>query len=145
MTNENEPIKVEATINASVAQVWVALTDLSQMKYWYFDNIPSFEPIVGFETRFKVAVADRTFTHMWKILEVVPRRMLSYEWKFEEYIGSSVSTFLIEEINDKVQLTLTAEVIHPFSSDIPEFSRESGVGGWNYFIFDRLVPFVEGQ
>ncbi len=40
-TNE-EPIIVEQEIDKSVDIVWRALTDIIQMRQWYFDNIESF-------------------------------------------------------------------------------------------------------
>jgi len=47
------------------------------------------------------------------------------------------------EDNGKVHLKLIAEVIADFSQDIPEFKRESGVGGWNYFIKESLKKCLE--
>ena len=29
-----------------------------------------------------------------------------------------------------------------FDNFIPEFKRESGIGGWNYFISERLSAFI---
>ena len=39
------------TLNATVAKVWEALTDVDQMREWYFD-LKEFRPEVGFEFGF---------------------------------------------------------------------------------------------
>jgi hypothetical protein len=40
------------------------------------------------------------------------------------------------------QFTVTTKVIEDFPNDIPEFARESCIGGWNYFIKERLDKFL---
>jgi len=48
-----EAIVIERTFNAPVARVWQALTDVDQMRQWYFD-LKEFRPEVGFEFGFVV-------------------------------------------------------------------------------------------
>jgi hypothetical protein len=38
---------------------------------------------------------------------------------------------------------LTVEVLEDFPDDIPEFRRESCIGGWNYFINHRLKEYLD--
>jgi len=75
----------------------------------------------------------------------VPKQKITYNWKYKEYPGDSFVTFQL--INDKncVKLKLTTEVIENFPDDIPEFKRESCIGGWNYYIKERLKEFLEGN
>lgn len=63
------------------------------MRQWYFKNIPSFKPEVGFETRFNVQSQDRNFHHIWKVVEVVPLKKIAYNWKYEGYPGNSLAVF----------------------------------------------------
>ena len=63
MKSTDEPIVLEYPLNSSAQRVWEALTDLEQMKTWYFHNIETFVPEIGFETQFLVQVEDRKFTH----------------------------------------------------------------------------------
>lgn len=63
MKETEEPVIVEQTFDASVETVWNAITVLDQMRQWYFENIPSFRPEVGFETQFDVQNEDRHFLH----------------------------------------------------------------------------------
>ena len=138
-----EPIIVEQTFSTSVDTVWNAITRIEQMRKWYFESIPSFKPEVGFETQFNVKGRERNFLHKWKVTEVVPLKMLAYNWKYEEYPGNSLVKFELFEENKLTKLKLTHQVLEDFPDDIPEFKRESGVEGWTFFISKSLKEFLE--
>lgn len=48
MIEHDEPIIVEQTFNTTIDSVWKAITEIKQMRQWYFENIPTFKPEVGF-------------------------------------------------------------------------------------------------
>jgi len=48
------PIIVVQIFNISADQVWKAITNVDLMRRWFFDNIESFDPEVGFATEFAV-------------------------------------------------------------------------------------------
>lgn len=145
MKKTEEPIIVEQTFDASVETVWNAITKLDQMRQWYFENIPAFKPEVGFETQFDVETGERIFPHQWKITEAIPLKSIAYNWKYENYPGDSFVTFEISAENGYTKLKLTHRVTEDFPEDIPEFSRESGIEGWKYFICKRLKEFLENN
>ncbi len=136
------PIEVKIETKASKEKVWSAITELHQMKEWYFDNIPNFEPIVNFETSFNVSSKDRDFYHQWKVSEVVINEKISYFWTFKNIKGKSVSIFEISEKGDKREIKINSIVLENFPEDIPEFKRESGVEGWKYFA-NKLKLYLE--
>lgn len=72
MKKGDAPIIVEQIYASPVVAVWKAITDIDQMRQWYFDNIPAFKPEVGFETQFNVQSQDRDFLHLWRVTEVIP-------------------------------------------------------------------------
>ncbi len=78
MTKIDEPIIVERSFNVSIDTVWNSITKINQMRKWYFENIPSFNPEVGFETQFNVQSLHRNFLHIWKVTEVVPKKHSFY-------------------------------------------------------------------
>ena len=143
MRKNDEPIIVEQIFNNSSEEVWNSITDIEQMRQWYFENIPSFKPEVGFETHFNVQSQDRNFLHMWKVTEVVPLKLIRYNWKFKEYPGDSFVVFELFKEKNLIKLRVTNQVKESFPDDIPEFSRESGVEGWTFFIKKRLKEFLE--
>lgn len=135
-------IILEESFQSSIESVWAALTEIEQMRLWYFDNIPSFNPVVGFETQFNIKSETRNFLHNWKVTEAVPLKKIKYEWTFEGYSGRSTSLFELFSQDDSTKLKLTVEVLEDFPDEIPEFRRESCIGGWNYFINNRLKEFL---
>ena len=143
MRKDDAPIVIEQTINASIETVWNAITQVDQMRQWYFENIPSFKPEVGFETRFDVQNEDRHFLHVWTVTEVVAMKLIKYDWKYEGYPGDSFVVFELFTQDDLTKVRLAHHVLESFPDDIPEFQRESGVAGWTYFVKVRLKEFLE--
>lgn len=136
------PVTVTETFQCSAETLWKALSDDTQMRAWYFDNIPQFEPRLGFKTEFSIENEDRVFTHCWEVVAAVPNEKLSYKWSYAEYPGEAVIHFLLSGSNP-TQLVVTMDVIADFPDDIPEFDRESCQGGWNYFIGESLSNYLQ--
>ena len=142
----NEPlIEVTQRFQASIEDVWNAITDVHEMRQWFFNTIPAFQPEVGFKTKFIITNEGRIFPHLWEITEVIPFKKIVYNWRYEGYQGNSFVTFQLSETNHQTQLTLTAKITEDFSDDIPEFKRESCLYGWNYFIKDSLVTYLNSK
>ena len=87
------PVVVEKVFDASPEVVWKAITNRDQMKAWYFENLNSFKPEVGFQTQFNVRAGDKDYLHLWTVTAVVPGRKLAYAWKYAGYPGESLVTF----------------------------------------------------
>ncbi len=143
MRKDDDPIIVEQTFDAAIATVWNAITDIVQMRQWYFENIPSFKPEIGFKTQFHVASQGRNFVHLWEVTEVEPMTKITYNWKYEGYPGDSFVVFELLKQNNLTKLRLTHQVQESFPEDIPEFTRESGIEGWTLFIRKSLKEFLE--
>lgn len=140
-----KPVIVTIDINKSKKVVWNAITNHSQMIQWFFNNIPSFEPKVGFKTEFNVVSNERNFLHLWKVVDVKPREKIICEWQYPEYSKEKLLvTFKIEEISESnINFSVVAFGIEYFEDfKIPEFSRESCLEGWGYFT-KELKSFVE--
>ncbi|MBD1397633.1 SRPBCC domain-containing protein [Pontibacter sp. JH31] len=144
MKKTENPIVVQQTYDASSEDVWKAITNPDEMQQWYFKEISSFEPKVGFETQFNVQVQDRIFPHSWKVTEVIPAKKVAYEWRYKGYSGTALVSFKVAEKANKSELALRFEVIEDFEEDIPEFKRESAVQGWGYFIQEALKNHLDG-
>jgi uncharacterized protein YndB with AHSA1/START domain len=143
MKKTDEPIVIEQNFEVSVGELWNAITELNQMTQWFFENIEAFVPKVGFETRFVIENEGRIFPHLWKITEVIPQRKIAYNWKYEGYTGDSFVTFELFEQGKNTNLKLVHTITEDFSSNIPEFARDSCIGGWNYFIKQRLKEYLK--
>jgi len=66
--NLTEPVVIERTVNAPVERVWKALTDVDEMRRWYFD-LKEFKPEDGFEFEFTVEHKGVKYHHLCKIIE----------------------------------------------------------------------------
>jgi uncharacterized protein YndB with AHSA1/START domain len=139
----DEPVIVEQNYDVSLAELWKAITELNQMKKWFFENIEAFEPKVGFRTRFIIENEGREFPHLWTITEVEPLKKIAYNWKYEGYKGDSIVSFLLSEKKDLSKLTLIHQVTEKFSENIVEFQRESCLNGWNWFIKSSLKDYLK--
>ncbi len=137
------PIIVSQEYQATPLEVWNAITRPQQMRKWYFEQIIDFKAQVGFKTQFTIQHNNRTFTHQWEITEVILQKKLSYSWQYKEYPGLARVDFELLPAENGVTLTLTNTVTEDFPDNIPEFTRESCLGGWQYFIQQQLKNYLE--
>ncbi|WP_372793621.1 SRPBCC domain-containing protein [Lutibacter sp.] len=142
MTSKETPIIVEQSFEASVNIIWNAITNIHEMKCWFFDSIPNFIPVVGFKTEFNVTSEERNFKHLWTVTEVEPLKKIITNWKYEEYSGNSFVHFELLEQTNGTMLRITSIVTESFPTNIPEFKPESCRAGWKYFM-NRLKNYIE--
>lgn len=145
MKSTDKPIIIEHIFDSPVEVIWKALTELDQMHQWFFENIKEFKLTAGFETQFLIKSETRDFLHLWEIKEVMPPHKLVVNWKFEGYEGEADVIFQLSESNNKTKLRLVNKVIRSFPQDIPEFTRESCIGGWNFFIKQNLKNYIDNK
>ena len=139
-----EPVVVQEEFSRPIRVVWEAITKSDQMTKWFFDTIPNFEPTVGFTTQFNVKAPSRDFLHLWKVEEATAPTKLVVEWRYEGIPGVGHVTKELSEIDGGTRLALTCSGMDSFPQDLPEFQRESCVGGWNYFIKEQLKAYLDG-
>ena len=141
--DQKEPIIVEQHFEKTMNVVWKAITEPDQMIKWFFENIPDFKPEVGFKTQFNVQSGERNFLHLWEIIDVDQGKKIVYDWRYQEYPGIGKVTFELMEKDGQTILKLINEGLESFPKDIPEFTKESCVGGWTYFIKERLKTYLD--
>lgn len=139
------PVIVEQHFEVPVDALWRAITERDQMVQWFFDNIVAFEARVGFTTQFTIENEGRIFVHRWRIIEVEPLRKIVYNWQYEGYQGDSMVSFELKEQAGGCRVTVTHTVVESFPQSIPEFTRESCLGGWSYFIQQQLASYLAGE
>ena len=129
----NEPIVIERTFQAPGDRVWRALTDPRQMRAWYFPMMEDFRAEVGFETRLE----KQDYVHIWKVITVVPKRKISYEWRLGGYPGNSLLTFELFEQMGWTWLRLTGDLY-------PELFRDNFVEGWTHYMGELKAYIYDG-
>jgi uncharacterized protein YndB with AHSA1/START domain len=136
-----DAIVIERTFNARVARVWKALTDVDQMRSWYFD-LKEFKPEVGFEFAFVIEHEGNRYDHRCRVTEVIPQKKIAYTWRYEGHEGVSLVTFELFADGDKTRLKLTHEGIETFPKT-PAYARKNFEAGWTEIIGSSLKQFVE--
>jgi uncharacterized protein YndB with AHSA1/START domain len=146
MTTKNnlaEAVIIERTFNAPVARVWKALTDVDEMRLWFFD-LKEFNPEPGFEFEFIVEHEGMKYHHLCKITEVIPQRKIAYTWRYKGHEGDSLVTIKLFAEGDKTRLKLTHEGLETFPKT-PAFARKNFETGWTAIIGSELKQFLEGK
>jgi len=138
--NLAEAVIIERTFTAPVARVWKALTDVEEMRRWYFD-LEEFKPEVGFEFEFTVEHEGMKYHHLCRVTEVIPQKKLSYTWRYKGHEGDSLVTFELFAEGEKTRLKLTHEGLETFPK-LPAFARENFKQGWTS-IASELQQFLE--
>ena len=136
-----EAIVVERTLNAPVTKVWSALTDVDQMREWYFD-LKNFKPEVGFEFEFVVEHEGNRYHHLCKVTEVIPQKKIAYTWRYKGEPGDSLVTVELFGEGEKTRLKLTHSGMETFPKT-PAYARENFETGWTQLIGTELKQFVE--
>jgi uncharacterized protein YndB with AHSA1/START domain len=140
-TELTEAVVVERTLNAPVARVWEALTDVDQMRRWYFD-LKEFKPEVGFEFEFIVEHEGNTYHHLCRVTEVVPQKRIAYTWRYKGEPGDSLVTIELSPDGGMTRLQLTHAGIDTFPKT-PAYARKNFETGWTAIMGTELKQFVE--
>jgi len=140
-TSLGEAVVIERTFNAPIAKVWRAITDVDQMRAWYFD-LKEFKPEVGFEFEFSVEHEGMTYHHLCRVTEVVPQKKIAYTWRYKGEPGDSLVTFELFDEDDNTGVKLTHTGIETFPKT-PAYARKNFESGWTAIIGTELKQFVE--
>jgi len=144
MTTKNnltEAVIVERTFNAPVARVWKALTDVEEMRRWYFE-LKEFKPEVGFGFEFVVEHEGNSYHHLCKVTEVVPQKKIAYTWRYKGEPGNSLVTIELFPESNMTRLRLRHEGLETFPKT-PAYARKNFEAGWTAIIGTELKKFVE--
>ena len=144
MTKTNdlaEPIIVERTFDAPVGRVWTALTDVNEMRQWYFD-LKEFKPQVGFEFEFMVEHEGNSYHHLCRVTEVVPQEKIAYSWRYKGEPGDSLVTIELSPEGERTRLKLTHSGVETFPKTLA-YARKNFEAGWTAIIGTELKQFVE--
>lgn len=138
-------VQIEQRFKVSKEKLWKAITDVEEMRQWFFENIPDFKAEIGFKIQFDVDAGERHFLHIWEITEVEPQKSIVYDWRYGGYLGTSELRMEIREEEEGVCLKLSHKEQEEFSANVPEFSAENCQQGWEYFIKERLVDYLSNK
>jgi uncharacterized protein YndB with AHSA1/START domain len=143
MKTSDPPVVVEQSYNVTQAELWKAITEVEQMKQWFFPQLETFEPATGSETRFTVEHDGKEYHHIWKLAEVAPPEKIVYDWSYDGIPGKGCVIWELTTTQDGSSLKLTNLVVEDFPQDDPAFQRESCENGWQYLLSESLVEHLD--
>jgi uncharacterized protein YndB with AHSA1/START domain len=138
---EAEVVVIERTFNAAVTRVWEALTNVDQMRQWYFD-LKEFKPEIGFEFEFVIEHEGNAYHHLCKVTQVIPQKKIAYTWRYKGEPGNSLVTFELFPEDNKTRLKLTHTGIETFPKT-PAYARKNFEAGWTAIVGSELKQFLE--
>jgi len=136
------PFEIEYVYDAPIESVWKALTNVNEMKVWYFPQLIKFEPIVGF--KFEFDDDGSNYKKEWTVTQVEDQRKLAHSWVYKGYPGFSEVTFNLFKEPDKTRLKLIHTGIESFPND-PHFARQRFENGWQTILGSNLKKHLENQ
>lgn len=145
MKVSDPPIQVQEHFAQSSSVIWKYLTEKDHMINWFFLQIPAFEAVTGFEVFFDVQAETRLFRHHWLVKEVVVNKKIVYQWNYPDYPGDGYVVFELEDTEAGCVLNFSSIITKDYDGSIPEFKRESCVGGWRYFINQNLKEYASNN
>ncbi len=138
-----QPYTLECVFDASIQDVWKALTEKEWMKQWYFDLV-EFKAEVGFAFQFWGGPSpEKQYLHLCVITEVIPEKKLLYTWRYHGYEGNSLLTFELFAEESKTRLLLTHKDLQTFPASNPDFDNKNFEMGWNALINTSLYAFLK--
>src|SRR5438477_5383739 len=132
---------VERILNAPLANVWKALTNVEEMRQWYFD-LKEFKAEVGFEFEFVVEHEANRYHHLCRVTAVIPEKKIAYTWRYKGEPGDSLVTFELFAEGEKTRVKVTHTGIESFPKT-PAYARQNFEKGWTQLIGSELKQFVE--
>ena len=134
-------IEITRILDATISDVWKAITEKELMKLWYFE-LSDFKPEVGFTFEFIGKTEEGVeYNHLCEITEVEFEKKLTYSWRYEGYEGISFVSFLLSGDENKTTLHFTHQGLKSFPENNPDFAVHNFEGGWNYFINESLPNY----
>jgi uncharacterized protein YndB with AHSA1/START domain len=137
-----KPLIVERTYNAPIEKVWQALTDVAELKKWYF-QLEDFQPRVGFKFDFLAGeVGGPQFLHLCEVTQVEDGKKIAYTWRYDNYTGNSEVSWELKDKGEQTILKLIHTGIETMAENGPMFQRDSFNGGWNHFVHTALKEYL---
>lgn len=140
---EKEPVVKIHVYNTSPAEVWRALTELEEIRHWYFD-LAEFRAENGFRFQFTGTSEEGVpYLHLCEVTEVIPEKKLTYSWRYDGYEGISWVTFELFAQDNTTTLELKHEGLETFPQDNKDFAAANFDKGWDEIIHQSLTRYLE--
>ena len=132
----------EFLYDASIEEVWHALTSISEMRKWYFPQLQKFEPVIGYKFQFDDDGSE--YQKEWIVTKMMEGETFAHSWAYYGYPGSSEVIFDLFAVGNKTRLRVTQTDLESFPNH-PHFKRERFDSGWNNLLGHNLKDLLESK
>lgn len=140
---KSENVIVERTYDAPINKVWSAITNVNEMRNWYF-QLEDFKPKVGFKFDFIGGPEDGIqYLHLCEVTEVVEEKKITYSWRYDNYPGNSFVTWELIDKGEQTLLQLTHTGLDTLAEGGSDFAKSNFLAGWTYFVHTALKGYLE--
>lgn len=135
-------IVIERLFNAPKSVIWQALTDVEELKSWFF-QLQEFKAETGFKFQFLGGHKESVqYLHLCEVTEVIPFSKLTYSWRYEGLAGISFVSFELQDLGTQTLLRLSHSGIDSFPKENPHFAMANFSEGWNQIINVSLQQYL---
>lgn len=139
-----KPIVVTQVFNVPISEVWKALTEVNNLKNWYFP-VKNFELEVGKTFTFYESETGSRFFHACTMLQIIPEQLLEHSWTHpNDSKGTSVLKWELASEGTGTKVTLTHTGAENFADAGADFSVANFEMGWNAILKTMLRNFLYG-
>jgi uncharacterized protein YndB with AHSA1/START domain len=140
-----EQVIVERIFSVPAAKVWSAITDINELRNWYF-QLEDFKAKVGFKFDFMGGPEDgKQYLHLCEVTEVIEGKKIAYSWRYDNYPGNSLVCWELIDKGEETLLRITHTGLETFAGIGAEFEQSSFNEGWNYFLYTALKDYLENE
>ncbi|HEV2479831.1 MAG TPA: SRPBCC domain-containing protein [Puia sp.] len=139
---EPEPLVLERVFDSPPERVWQALTGKEEIGHWFM-TVDDFKPRQDYEFTLVAEHNDKRYIHLCRVTEVVDRQRLSYSFRFQNHLGITYVTWELFKEGKKTRVKLTHRGLERIAHAGPEYARNNFVQGWNIFLGERLVSWLQ--
>ncbi|RZM29061.1 MAG: SRPBCC domain-containing protein [Pedobacter sp.] len=121
------PFVIDHLYNAPIDKVWQTLSNEDSMKEWYFSQLESFEPVVGYD--FLFSNDGSPYQKARRVTKVVDAQLLAHSWIYKDHPGSSEVPFELFADGERTRLKLTHTRLDSFQPIHILHERDLRMGG----------------
>jgi uncharacterized protein YndB with AHSA1/START domain len=139
-----EPVTVSALFDASLEEVWSALSRKEELIKWFFP-IQEYQFKEGGTFSFYESAQSGKYLHHCRFMHIEPFSQIEYAWSHPEHSsGSSVVRWKLKSEDSRTRVTLFHTGVENFADAGPEFSRDNYQKGWTTILRKNLRNHLYG-
>jgi len=140
---DEQKVVKERIIQASVADVWKAVTTAEEMSQWFFE-LDDFKAKLGYEFQLMGEKDGKKYPTSCKIIEVIPEEKMIFTWRYDDFPGEQLVSFELFNLGESCKFRVTHSGLENMLVDQDEFDIKDTIEGWE-IITKQLKQLIEAR